>query len=324
MIIDRDFLDHWKTVLVAQTLGDAAPLGLLRLWAHCEARRDDTFALTPVQLAAITRISASPIAIEGALTEARWIEREGDKIRVLGWSERNAKLLARIKGGKARLAGADRLANGQLAPSYQPASGQLSTSYHAGSTSVAGAEERRVEESRIEPPPYRADPALEGVSGESLAALEDTAAFLIALLAKPGKKSRAKLSREAEGELARQAEALPLTDSQKAMLTWFYGLPADSEDLDLRTRYRDANALATNLFTALERAEAYAEKGHAPSAAASTEKKSRAPWPDQTREWFAHLYGSPALQAHEANRGDWWDLPESVRSEFELAQKGAR
>lgn len=327
MIVESDFPNHWKTTLLAELLGAGAPIGLIRLWGHCELRRTDSFALTTNQLAALVKMGGKPADVEAALIECRWIAREGERIIVLGWRERNAGWLAKVQAGRGRVAGSKRDDTGKLAPSMSPASKQLAgedaASYQPASKQLAGGVEWSGVENSGEPPPFRADSAPLGGDGGSLSALTDTENFIIGLLAKPGKKSRACLSREAEAELGRQAASLPLTDSQKAMLTWFYGLPADPEDLDLRTRYRDANALAIHLFTALERAEAYAEKGHAPSAAASTEKKSRAPWPNGTRDWFSENYPAFANQ-HVAEGSDWWDLPESVRSEFELFQKGQK
>jgi hypothetical protein len=85
---DRDFPDHWKTRLVIGALGYSAVGGILRLWAHCEARRDDTFEMTPEVLKAVTQIDAKPAEIERALIDARFIERRRKAVYVRGWREK--------------------------------------------------------------------------------------------------------------------------------------------------------------------------------------------------------------------------------------------
>lgn len=107
MIVDPDFLDHWRTGMVCDALGDPmAPMYILRLWAHCQERRSDTFTMPPRGLKAQCRYQGDADAFEAALIEAGFIERNGDTVHVCGWAEKNASLLAAwengAKGGRPR------------------------------------------------------------------------------------------------------------------------------------------------------------------------------------------------------------------------------
>lgn len=107
MIVDPDFLDHWRTRMVCDALGDPmAPMYILRLWAHCQERRSDTFTMPTRGLKAQCRYTGDADAFEAALVEAGFIERSGDELHVCGWAEKNASLLAAwengAKGGRPR------------------------------------------------------------------------------------------------------------------------------------------------------------------------------------------------------------------------------
>lgn len=85
MIVDPDFLDHWRTGMVCDALGDPmAPMYILRLWAHCQERRSDTFTMPPRGLKAQCRYQGDADAFEAALIEAGFIERNGDTVHVCG------------------------------------------------------------------------------------------------------------------------------------------------------------------------------------------------------------------------------------------------
>ena len=47
MIVDPDLFEHWRTRMLADLLGgdEMTPLYLIRLWAHCQLRRNDTFVM---------------------------------------------------------------------------------------------------------------------------------------------------------------------------------------------------------------------------------------------------------------------------------------
>lgn len=107
MIVDPDFLDHWRTGMVIDALGDPmAPMYILRLWAHCQERKSDTFTIPTRGLKAQCKAPGDADAFEAALIEAGFIERNGDSITVVGWADKNASLLAAwangAKGGRPK------------------------------------------------------------------------------------------------------------------------------------------------------------------------------------------------------------------------------
>lgn len=101
MIVDPDFLDHWRTRMLVDALGgdEMVPMCLIRLWAHCQVRRGDRFEMPAAGLKAQCRYTGNAQAFEDALIEAKFIERDGDWIHVLGWAEQNASLLAAWENG---------------------------------------------------------------------------------------------------------------------------------------------------------------------------------------------------------------------------------
>jgi hypothetical protein len=107
VIVDPDFLDHWRTGMVVDALADPmAPLYILRLWAHCQERRSDTFVMPARGVKSQCKCPADADVFEAALIEAGFLQRDGATITVLGWSEKNASLLAAwkngIKGGRPK------------------------------------------------------------------------------------------------------------------------------------------------------------------------------------------------------------------------------
>jgi hypothetical protein len=100
VIVDPDFMDHWRTRMVVDALGDElAPVYILRLWAHCQARKSDRHAMPPAGLKAQCRAPHDAAAFEQALTDAGFVVRDGDSVHVLGWAEQNAALLAAWENG---------------------------------------------------------------------------------------------------------------------------------------------------------------------------------------------------------------------------------
>jgi hypothetical protein len=100
VIVDPDFMDHWRTRMVVDALKDElAPVYILRLWAHCQARKSDKHAMPPAGLKAQCRAPQDAAAFEQAMTDAGFVLREGDSITVLGWAEQNAALLAAWENG---------------------------------------------------------------------------------------------------------------------------------------------------------------------------------------------------------------------------------
>jgi len=105
MIITADFLDHWKTKLLIHLLDDPeAPLGLMRLWAHCQSRKTDRFdpgKLNPSILKAITQSRATKEALWDAFIESRFLDLHADgSIEAHGFYEANASLFSSWENGK--------------------------------------------------------------------------------------------------------------------------------------------------------------------------------------------------------------------------------
>lgn len=102
MIVDPDFLDHWRTRMLVDALGgdELVPLCLIRLWAHCQQRKGDRFEMPAAGLKAQCRYTGDAQAFEAALIEAKFVARDGEWIHILGWAEQNASLLAAWENGQ--------------------------------------------------------------------------------------------------------------------------------------------------------------------------------------------------------------------------------
>lgn len=101
MIVEPDFLTHWKTLMLINELGDrAAPTYVIALWAHCQNRRSDSFSnLAPNALKAICRFEGEASKLRSALERCGFLDVNGDAVVVHGWAETNAKLLANWTNG---------------------------------------------------------------------------------------------------------------------------------------------------------------------------------------------------------------------------------
>ena len=109
MIVEPDFLDHWKTRLLCDLLEDeAAPLLVIRLWAHCQSRKTGTFAnMTATTLKAVCRYKGNADALWDGLMGAgflRWDNECG--VVVHEWEETNKGLVKNwtngSKGGRPK------------------------------------------------------------------------------------------------------------------------------------------------------------------------------------------------------------------------------
>jgi hypothetical protein len=102
MIVDPNFLDHWKTLQFAELLDDpAAPLFILRLWAHCQNRRQWQFDnLSPQALKALCRFPGHANRLESSLTASGFVRRDGSLLIVCNWDDYNASLIAAWTNGK--------------------------------------------------------------------------------------------------------------------------------------------------------------------------------------------------------------------------------
>lgn len=102
MIVDPDFCDHWKTRMLVGLLGgdESAPVLVLRLWAHCQNRRQSHFDnLSANALRALCRFSGDADELEAALAGAGFVVRDGSSLTVCNWDQYNASLIAAWKNG---------------------------------------------------------------------------------------------------------------------------------------------------------------------------------------------------------------------------------
>lgn len=108
MIVETDFLDHWKTQLLRDTLGgDIAVLVVLRIWGHCQQRKAFRFAFTPETIKAITRWPGPAEVLLPALCAAGFLVQEDEGLYyVHQWDVTNAFLVNAwtngAKGGRPK------------------------------------------------------------------------------------------------------------------------------------------------------------------------------------------------------------------------------
>jgi hypothetical protein len=69
VVVQPDFLDHYKTQTLIESAGEFAPLAVIGLWVHCHNRRTDTFDLTAAKLARICRWSGDADQLFEAMTD---------------------------------------------------------------------------------------------------------------------------------------------------------------------------------------------------------------------------------------------------------------
>lgn len=101
MIVEPDFLDHWKTRLLARLLGtELAPVYVLRLWAHCQQRKTDRFTgWNPDVLASVCRWDGDGKKLWDAMLQT-FLEQDGDDVIAHDWGESNAGLISAWTNGK--------------------------------------------------------------------------------------------------------------------------------------------------------------------------------------------------------------------------------
>ncbi len=102
MILDPDFLDHWKTRLFIDLMEDElASNYILRLWFHCQLRRTTTFeGMTGQVLKAVCRFKGDGDKLRETMLRVGFIEVDGDTVFVPKWAEANDKMAANWENGK--------------------------------------------------------------------------------------------------------------------------------------------------------------------------------------------------------------------------------
>ena len=105
MIITPDFLDHWKTRLFTELVGEQdAPCYLIRLWGHCQNRKKYRFEpenLNPMTLKAITNAGINENALWKAFVDSKYIDiYEDGYVEAHGFYDQNKQLCANWESGR--------------------------------------------------------------------------------------------------------------------------------------------------------------------------------------------------------------------------------
>jgi hypothetical protein len=100
MIIEPDFLDHWKTRLLMRLLDtDAAPNYVIRLWSHCQTRKTNIFPeWSPAILSSVCRWPGDADLFWSAMLQTFCRVEDGYLI-AHQWDEVNASLIAAWSNG---------------------------------------------------------------------------------------------------------------------------------------------------------------------------------------------------------------------------------
>ena len=103
MIVQPNFLDHWKTRLLQTELaGDPlAPTYVLRLWGHCQEQKTHRFPrLSANALAAICCVKTPPEAFWVAMQTSGFILVKNELVEVHEWDKYNSGLVTSWVNGK--------------------------------------------------------------------------------------------------------------------------------------------------------------------------------------------------------------------------------
>jgi hypothetical protein len=95
MIVDPNFLDHWKVSTLRAILGrdKEAPIYILRLWAYCQSAKKSTMPYNANVVAEICKFKGNPEAILQAMVELKIIDVVDDAtLRVHEFDVYNKKL----------------------------------------------------------------------------------------------------------------------------------------------------------------------------------------------------------------------------------------
>ncbi len=101
MIVEPDFLDHWKTRLLARKLKtEAAPIYVIRLWAHCQTRKAWRFqGWDQDVLASVCRWEGDAGLFWSAMLET-FCRLEDGHLVAHDWDGANASLIANWANGQ--------------------------------------------------------------------------------------------------------------------------------------------------------------------------------------------------------------------------------
>jgi len=100
MIIETDFLDHWKTRLIVRLLAtESAPLHIIRLWSHCQTRKTNRFPdWNPEILSAVCKWGGDANLFWSAMMQTFGRVEDGCFV-AHQWDEVNSSLIASWSNG---------------------------------------------------------------------------------------------------------------------------------------------------------------------------------------------------------------------------------
>lgn len=159
MIVQPDFLEHWKTrQLIEITSDESAPLAVIRLWAHCQHNKRSKFPdMTPAQLASICRWGARKPACHVALTKAGYVDKLTPKgFAAHEWDEHNRQLTQKWEAGKNGGRPAKEEKANECTPSDKPTDNRPITDRELDRPDQTRSDETRLEQTkpeRTEAPP---------------------------------------------------------------------------------------------------------------------------------------------------------------------------
>jgi hypothetical protein len=96
MILETDFLTHWKFEALCGAIGDAKAFrALIRLWTHAQVRKQWIFPLDPLKLASICGVREDLEGFWEHMTgRAGWVEaRGGGWFELRGWANINRSMI---------------------------------------------------------------------------------------------------------------------------------------------------------------------------------------------------------------------------------------
>ena len=101
MIVEPDFLEHWKTRLLVRLLGtEVAPIYVIRLWAHCQSRKTDRFTdWNPDVLASVCRWDGDAAVFWNSMLQT-FARVEDGAFVAHDWAQCNASLISAWTNGK--------------------------------------------------------------------------------------------------------------------------------------------------------------------------------------------------------------------------------
>jgi len=101
VIVQPDFLDHWKTLKLTSVLSDPlAPIYILRLWSYVQTSRRDIIPDDAEMIKAVCRWGGPAPVIRSALMSCGWVDAVEGGLLIHGWSELNARLIHNWTVGK--------------------------------------------------------------------------------------------------------------------------------------------------------------------------------------------------------------------------------